>query len=440
VLDTWFSSALWPFSTLGWPDRTPELAKFYPTSTLVTGLDILFFWVARMIMMGLKFMGDVPFRDVYIHALVRDAEGQKMSKSKGNVIDPLSVMDQYGTDALRFTLASMASPGRDIKLAEERIEGYRNFANKIWNAARFILMHADGRRRRAAPEAYPFADRWIRSRLNRAIRDVSAALAHYRFDHAASALYQFIWHEYCDWYLELIKPALQRGDEEAALTRDALVGSFELTLRLLHPFMPFLTEEIWQTLPRMHEQDRDHSIMIQPYPAPMPEWDSKEAEAQFAVLERFVTTARAGRVLLNYAPGKPLTFFGAASDGDASLQLRSLQPHIEHLSRGTLHLDPIDRWPDRDVLQLTDEGLSVGLVVEGEVDVRKVVDRLAKQQRESIRESSRIAAKLASSDFTAKAPPEVVEEHRFRLRILEQEQAMLKNSESQLLRMVQFRS
>ncbi|MCP9450725.1 MAG: valine--tRNA ligase, partial [Nitrospira sp.] len=209
VLDTWFSSALWPFSTLGWPDQTPELKRYYPTSTLVTGLDILFFWVARMIMMGLKFMGDVPFRDVYIHALVRDAEGQKMSKSKGNVIDPLHVMDKYGADALRFTLASMASPGRDVKLAEERIEGYRNFANKIWNAARFALMYLNGPRTASPLSERPFPDRWIVSRLNRTIQTVSSELEAYRFDRAASVLYQFIWHEYCDWYVELIKPTLQ---------------------------------------------------------------------------------------------------------------------------------------------------------------------------------------------------------------------------------------
>jgi valyl-tRNA synthetase len=235
VLDTWFSSALWPFSTLGWPEQTPDLKKFYPTSTLVTGLDILFFWVARMIMMGLKFMGDVPFRNVYIHALVRDAEGQKMSKSKGNVVDPLHVMEQYGTDALRFTLASMASPGRDIKLAEERIEGYRNFANKIWNAARFILMNLDGPRETVPPKDRPFADRWVLSRLNKTICDVNAALDQYRFDQASSRLYQFIWHEYCDWYLEMIKPALQNKDSvEAKRTRQTLVETFEAVQRLLH--------------------------------------------------------------------------------------------------------------------------------------------------------------------------------------------------------------
>ena len=203
VLDTWFSSALWPFSTLGWPDDTPELKKYYPTATLVTAFDILFFWVARMIMMGIKFMGEVPFRDVYIHALVRDAEGQKMSKSKGNVIDPLTIMDMYGTDALRFTLAAMASPGRDIKITMDRIEGYRNFANKLWNAARFIEMNLDGPREKAAAAQGSVVDQWILSRLDRCVTEVNSSLETYRFDEAAHRLYHFIWHEYCDWYLEL---------------------------------------------------------------------------------------------------------------------------------------------------------------------------------------------------------------------------------------------
>src|SRR5690348_10717815 len=238
VLDTWFSSGLWPFSTLGWPEQTPELKTYYPTSTLVTGLDILFFWVARMIMLGLKCTGEVPFRDVYIHALVRDAEGQKMSKSKGNVIDPLHVMDQFGTDALRFTLASMASPGRDIKLAEERIEGYRNFANKIWNAARFSLMYLDGPRTATSPAERSFPNRWILSRLNQTIQTVSAELEAYRFDRASSALYHFIWHEYCDWYLELIKPVLQDpAHPNGPVTRQILLETLEITMRLLHPFM-----------------------------------------------------------------------------------------------------------------------------------------------------------------------------------------------------------
>src|SRR5256884_4598825 len=288
VLDTWFSSALWPFSTLGWPEQTPELKTYYPTSTLVTGLDILFFWVARMIMMGLKFTGNVPFRDVYIHALVRDAEGQKMSKSKGNVMDPLSVMEKYGTDALRFTLAAMTSPGRDVKLAEERIEGYRNFANKLWNAGRFILMNLEGPRADTPVAERPVADRWVLSRLHRCIGEVNVSLEAYRFDEAANTLYQFIWHEYCDWYVELVKPALaDKATRQAALTRTTLIESFETLLRLLHPFMLFITEEIWQAIPHTGE-----SIMIAPYPTPNPALINDSIETEIASVTSVVSAVR----------------------------------------------------------------------------------------------------------------------------------------------------
>jgi len=433
VLDTWFSSALWPFSTLGWPEHTPELKTFYPTSTLVTGLDILFFWVARMIMMGLKFMGDVPFRDVYIHALVRDAEGQKMSKSKGNVIDPLSVMDTYGTDALRFTLASMASPGRDIKLAEERIEGYRNFANKIWNAARFLLMHVEGPRQYVAATERSFADRWILSRLNQAIRDTISALEQYRFDHAAGHLYQFIWHEYCDWYLELIKPALQAKDSmEAQRTRTTLIESFEILLRLLHPFMPFLTEEIWQALPHGSTQD---SIMICRYPLPQAEWDTKEIETQFATLERFVNTVRAGRALLEYSPSARLTLYGNAKEQNERTSLEGLLSILEQLSRASVSIAPSDTWPAEKVLQLVTEGLTVGIRVEGDVDLRKVLDRLVKQATDAKKEALRLEGKLSNTEFVSKAPAEVVAEHRQRIATLAHEQSMLASSEQQLRRM-----
>ena len=435
VLDTWFSSALWPFSTLGWPEQTPELKTYYPTSTLVTGLDILFFWVARMIMMGLKFTGNVPFRDVYIHALVRDAEGQKMSKSKGNVMDPLSVMEKYGTDALRFTLAAMASPGRDIKLAEERIEGYRNFANKIWNAARFILMNLDGPREAAPPKDRSFADRWILSRLNQTIRDVSASLESYRFDQASSYLYQFIWHEYCDWYLELTKPALQSEDSaDAKRTRQTLVESFEALLRLLHPFMPFITEEIWQTLP--HEGD---SLMIQRYPAPILEWNAKDIEAEFAVLEQFVTTVRTGRAQLNYQPGKVVALYGAASRGEQLTTLRNLLPFIEHLSRGSVKLAAVETWPTDKVLRLPVDGMTVGLVVEGEVDLEKVLSRLQKQSEEKEQEIQRLEAKLHNVEFTSKAPSEVIHEHGDRLRMLQQDSRLLVGSGQQLRAMMQSR-
>src|SRR5713101_350846 len=262
VLDTWFSSGLWPFSTFGWPDRTPELRTFYPTSCLVTGFDIIFFWVARMAMFGIRFMGDVPFRDVYIHALIRDAEGQKMSKSKGNVVDPLTIMDKYGTDAFRFTLAALAAQGRDIVLSEERIEGYRNFANKVWNAARFVLTNLDGYDAAVAAKGKrSVADRWIASRLTAATAAVRKALDSYRFNDAASAVYQFLWSEFCDWYLEIAKRSLYQTEDRVAraVTQRTLVETLEATLRLLHPFMPFISEDLWQHLP--HEGD---SIMIAP--------------------------------------------------------------------------------------------------------------------------------------------------------------------------------
>lgn len=428
VLDTWFSSALWPFSTLGWPEQTPELKTFYPTATLVTGLDILFFWVARMIMMGLKFMGDVPFRDVYIHALVRDADGQKMSKSKGNVIDPLGVMSQYGTDALRFTLAAMASPGRDIKLAEERIEGYRNFANKIWNAARFILMNLDGPREAALLNDRPFADRWILSRLNKAIRDVTASLEHYRFDQASSRLYQFVWHEYCDWYLEMVKPALQNKESrEAAMARQTLVESFESVQRLLHPFMPFITEEIWQTLP--HD---GASICTRTYPTANPEWDAPDAESAFAVVEQFVTTARTGRALLNYQPGKLVTAYGAAADSVIQAALQRLDAHLRHLGKATVHLQSPGQWPTARILRLVAGGLTVGLTVEGDVDLSKALERIKKQRDANEQETGRTIAKLNNVEFTTKAPPEVVAEHTQRVQTLRQEHDLLTSSERQL--------
>ena len=432
VLDTWFSSALWPFSTLGWPEQTPDLKKFYPTSTLVTGLDILFFWVARMIMMGLKFMGDVPFRDVYIHALVRDAEGQKMSKSKGNVVDPLHVMEEYGTDALRFTLASMASPGRDIKLAEERIEGYRNFANKIWNAARFILMNLDGPREAVPLTDRPFADRWIFSRLNTTIRDVSAALEQYRFDQASSHLYQFIWHEYCDWYLEMIKPSLQNKDSaEAKRTRQTLVDTFETVQRLLHPFMPFISEEIWQTLPHAGE-----SIVIGRYPEFLTHVTDEGIEHEWGYLHQFVMTTRTMRVLLNYQPGKMIEVFGDAHDERVLGILQRQQSHITHLSRTILHVGPARQWPAKKVLQWGVGSLTVGMSVQGDVDLGKVLDRIQKERDDKLKESARIESKLKNPDFIAHAPSEVAEDHKLRLHVLQREHAQLSNSEQQVQNML----
>ena len=432
VLDTWFSSALWPFSTLGWPERTAELTTYYPTSVLVTGLDILFFWVARMIMMGMKFMNDVPFREVYIHALVRDAEGQKMSKSKGNVIDPLYVMEQFGTDALRFTLASMASPGRDIKLAEERIEGYRNFANKIWNAARFAHMYLNGTTESRSPAERPFPDRWIMSRLNHAIETVTMELEAYRFDRAANAFYQFFWHEYCDWYLELIKPVLQNPAHPLGpVTRQTLQETLEVWLRLLHPFMPFLTEEIWQTLP--HSGD---TIVTQSYPTALPAWHDPKAEHEFRLLEQSIGLMRTARVLLNYPPGNELRFFVTHEDAATNVTLAALEMHLAHLGRAQVSLASLSQWPPSKVLRLVADGVTVGLSVEGDVDLKKALDRLVKQIAEAEKESQRLEGKLQSTDFVSKAPPEVIADHQDRLRALARDRAMLASSEQQLRAML----
>ncbi len=437
VLDTWFSSALWPFSTLGWPNQTKELKTYYPTSTLVTGLDILFFWVARMIMMGLKFMGEVPFRDVYIHALVRDAEGQKMSKSKGNVIDPLHVMGQFGTDALRFTLASMASPGRDIKLAEERIEGYRNFANKIWNAARFAHMYQANIQDAGSPIADDtFAGRWIRSRLNNTIQTVTNELEAYRFDRAASTIYQFFWHEYCDWYLELIKPALQDtqhpSDHDGVKARLTLRETLEVFLRLLHPFMPFITEEIWQTLP--HTGD---TIVTQPYPTVQTHWKNPAAEDTFRLFEQSINLIRTARALLNYTPTKMVRFFVTHEDPTATAKLENIEQYLIHLGRGERMPSPSPHAPTLDILRLVVEGLTVGVAVEGDVDLQKALDRITKQMTEAERESQRLEGKLKSADFVAKAPPEVITDHQTRLQHLQRDRGMLISSAEQLQRILE---
>src|SRR5256712_1531898 len=415
VLDTWFSSALWPFSTLGWPDDTPELKKFYPTSTLVTGFDILFFWVARMIMMGLKFMGREPFRDVYIHALVRDAEGQKMSKSKGNVIDPLEVMDKYGTDALRFTLAAMASPGRDIKLSEERVEGYRNFANKLWNAARFILMHLEGPRADAPVAERPVTDRWILSRLHRCIDEVNASLEAYRFDEAANTLYQFIWHEYCDWYIELVKPALaDKASRQAALTRTTLIESVETLLRLLHPFMPFITEEIWQAIPHKGE-----SVMIAPYPTPNPALINDSIETEIASVTAVVSAVRNIRGSQGIPPSRQLH---AAVATPTETFKNTLKTHhnlitsiawISDLAIGT----DVKPYPHSASSSVVFPGGGVGIIyvdLAGLIDVEKEKTRIEKRLKELAAQIEQTEKKLSNPDFVAKVPPEVLKKTKAR--------------------------
>ncbi len=421
VLDTWFSSALWPFSALGWPQETLDLKVFYPTSTLVTAFDILFFWVARMIMMGLKFTGEVPFRDVYIHALVRDPEGKKMSKSRGNVIDPLVIMDKYGTDALRFTLSAMASPGRDIKLSEERIEGYRHFANKIWNAARFIMMILKDLPE--PPSSYPshghpsLADRWILSRYNRTISKVREALEGYRFDEAANTVYQFLWHGYCDWYLEMVKPLIYQGKKgpEAEETISTLLNIFEGTLRLLHPFMPFITEEIWQQLPKDRVQGlefrgmgMEESIMISPYPITREELIDIEAEKRMGLVIDVINEIRSIRGELNLSPSLEIKVLLRSEEEDTITLLKECKGRINKLTKSS------EVVIGRDVVRPKVAAVSVAgtvdiyIPLEGLIDLETEREKLKNDLDKLKKELFLLSKKLGSKEFRTKAPADVV--------------------------------
>jgi valyl-tRNA synthetase len=424
VLDTWFSSALWPFSTLGWPDKTKELSVYYPTSVLVTSFDIIFFWVARMIMMGLHFRKEVPFRDVYIHALVRDAEGQKMSKSRGNVIDPIVMIDQYGTDAFRFTLAAFAAQGRDIKMSAERIEGYRNFANKIWNASRFVMMNLEQgfspNAELLTPDA-SLADRWILSRLNSVGKEVQAALTEYRFNDAASGLYHFIWHEYCDWYLELSKPAL--GEEKGSTSRKAaqtvLAHVLETSLRLLHPIMPFITEEIWQTLPvevrSKKSEVRKESIMVMPYPIADEKLIDLEIERDMQMVMDAILAIRNIRGEMNIAPSVQIK---------ASVKVET-EELGEHLERSASYITTLSRLKELQigVHETKPKAAATGVIkgaeiyvpLEGILDLTQERDRLQKEIAKISKDIDVFSKKLANRDFVDKAPKTVVEKDTAKL-------------------------
>ena len=419
VLDTWFSSGLWPFSTLGWPQETPELKVFYPTSVLSTGFDILFFWVARMAMLGIKFMGDVPFRHVYIHALIRDAEGQKMSKSKGNVVDPLHVMDKFGTDAFRFTLAALAAQGRDIRLAEERIEGYRNFANKIWNAARLVLSNLEGYDPALARRGTPsVADRWIRSRLTEATAQVRKAIDGYRFNDAASAVYQFLWHEYCDWYLEIAKRSLYQPESPAAraVTQRTLVEVLETTLRLLHPFMPFISEELWQRLP--HTGDSvpapARSIMIAPFPKASRKARDPEAERLMAPLLDVVSAIRTIRSESRISPAVELAVTVRPASPEVATSLVSSAGIIGALARAAITVAADGARPASSAMATTPSG-DVLVRLEGVVDFDAERQRLRKEIEKARKEIAFLEGKLGRPEFVERAPAEVVERERARL-------------------------
>jgi len=413
VLDTWFSSALWPFSTLGWPEKTDYLETFYPTSCLVTGFDILFFWVARMMMMGLWFLDEVPFTDVYIHALVRDEEGGKMSKSKGNVIDPLEVMDEYGTDAFRFTLAAFAAQGRDIKLSLKRIEGYRHFINKLWNAARFALMNLDGQAEESQPSQSSLADRWILSRLSAVVAEVRASLDEYHFDRTASSLYQFVWHELCDWYIELSKPALagQNGPQAQASARFTLLKALGDVLKLLHPIIPFVTEEIWRKLPG----DRG-TIMLAPYPKPEPERRDPAAEEEIARLQEAIVGVRQIRGDYDLPPSQRVKTLIFAPDRAAVELLERHLADIEALALAegvTVGLGPAER--PKGCAWVAAGGLIIGVQVAGLIDLAAEEQKWVRKLAKVVRDLDKVQAKLGNPKFTTNAPAEIVAKEEAKL-------------------------
>jgi valyl-tRNA synthetase len=417
VLDTWFSSGLLPFTVFGWPEKTRDLDVFYPTSLLITGFDILFFWVARMIMLGCHFMADhqhgsVPFREVYIHALVRDAERQKMSKTKGNVLDPIEVTEKYGTDAVRFTLASMASPGTDIAFNESRTEGYRAFANKIWNAARFMFMNLDRvgggtQLCNEIPQKGPdrLEDRWVLSRLNRIAAEVNESLKNYRFDEAASTVYTFFWGEFCDWYLEIIKPRLAGPESDARAAVDFLRYIFEASLRLLSPFMPFITEEIWHAI--YEGKAPAKSIALSRYPQCEAHRLDDGAEQDMAVLQELVVSIRNLRAELKVEP-KVRT----------PIRVHTL-PQVQKLVRENSTM--LERLSNVDGVQFVSESLAqapgarttsrfeVALVYERQVDTAAEKERLEKEMSKLESQSANAERQLGNEQFLAKAPPKVVD-------------------------------
>jgi valyl-tRNA synthetase len=419
VLDTWFSSALWPFSTLGWPDDTNDLKAFYPTSVLVTGFDIIFFWVARMIMMGRKFMKDVPFRDVYIHALVRDIKGQKMSKSKGNVVDPLIMLDRYGTDAFRFTLAAFAAQGRDVRFSEERVEGYRHFVNKLWNATRFILANvgeaSDFNHLRNRGERLSLPDRWILNRLSIVTGEMNRALGDYRFNDAASSIYQFVWHELCDWYIEIAKIELQNPKSEAG-ARWCLISALDISLRLLHPFMPFVTEEIWQKtrlergLLTGQGADNSESIMIADYPVSLPEYPT--AENDMLHITDAVLGIRTIRGELNISPSVKLNVMIKTLSTAAESTLRENIECVRSLAKSDkLEIGPSIRKPEGSATAIK-SSMEIYVPLKGVLNITTELDRLKKEIGKVDTAIVSLNRKLFNDDFLQKAPKEVINKEK----------------------------
>jgi valyl-tRNA synthetase len=408
VLDTWFSSGLWPFSTMGWPDNTKALQKFYPTDVLITGFDILFFWVARMMMMGIKFMGDVPFKDVYLHALVRDEKGQKMSKSKGNIVDPIDEMDKYGADAFRFALTAFAAMGRDVRVSDKRIQGYRFFINKIWNAGKFVLTNIEGidpKNTALDPDKLSLADKWILTKLNRAIEDTRKALDEYRYNDAADTLYQFTWHTFCDWFIELSKPMM--AAKEALYTKLVLYHVFKSLLEMLHPIIPFVTEEIWQYLPG----EGGESIVITQYPSVNQALDFPEDAYMMECINDVISGVRSVRGETNIPPSRMLNIILKVKSPDTEKRMNTYNVFIKELAR-VENIDFIPEGtarPNKCALAVTSE-VEVYVPLEGVIDIDKEKERLDKQINKVRKELEAKQKKLSNKNFLEKAKKEIVEE------------------------------
>ena len=412
VLDTWFSSALWPFSTMGWPEQTPELKQFYPTSVLVTGYDIIFFWVARMIMMGLEFQQEIPFKHVFIHGLVRDSQGRKMSKSLGNGIDPLEVVEKYGADTLRFMLITGNTPGNDMRFYWERVESTRNFTNKLWNASRFVLMNLTDYDENFDPQAsdYTLADKWILSRYNQTVSDVTRNLERFELGEAGRAIYEFIWNEFCDWYIELSKARLYNKEDSRArqTAQSVLCYVLENTLKLLHPFMPFITEEIWQHIP--HEGD---SIIVASWPVEQTTLTDKKAELNMEIVMETIKAIRNMRAEVNVAPGRK---------SEAILQLASAElvqlfelnaSYVKTLAA----VEPLNvslTTPEKpeNAMAAVVSGVEIYMPLKGLIDVDKETARLNKELLTLDKELARVSGKLSNEGFVAKAPPDVIEKEK----------------------------
>jgi valyl-tRNA synthetase len=415
VLDTWFSSALWPFSTLGWPNKTKALKTFYPTSLLVTGFDILFFWVARMMMMGIYIMKDVPFKDVYLHALVRDEKGEKMSKSKGNIIDPLVMIDKFGTDAFRFTLAAYTAQGRDVRMSEERIEGYKFFVNKIWNASKLTfnnLEDFDETSSGTGTDSLP--DKWIKAKLNKTIEEVTRSLDEYHFNDAAATIYRFVWHEFCDWYLELSKPALygKISPEQKLTTQRTLHNVFKNMLLLMHPFMPFVTEDLWQALYKSDE----NSIMISAFPVINKDWEDAAAEKEMELLMDVITSIRNIRGEMQIAPSRKLSVLISVPD----LKLKSVVETGKNYIINMANLETLT--VDKDLVE--PKAVATGVVgplrvfvpLAGIVDIAGEKVRLEKEIAKVKKDLEQCLRKLSNHDFLHKAAEAIIKKEEDKLK------------------------